>query len=77
MLWARVLADLIVAFHACYVSFVVLGQALILAGAALDPPVRLELLGVLESDSHLFLRYGISARERVSRETTLSSSLAR
>ena len=35
MLWARVLADLIVAFHACYVSFVVLGQALILAGTAL------------------------------------------
>src|SRR5271166_5612070 len=54
------------------------GEALrILAGAALDPPVRLELLGVLESDSHLFLRYGVSARERVSRETTLSSSLAR
>ena len=33
MLWARVLADLIVVFHACYVSFVVFGLAAILAGA--------------------------------------------
>ena len=32
MLWARVLADLIVVFHACYVSFVVFGLAAILAG---------------------------------------------
>jgi riboflavin biosynthesis pyrimidine reductase len=48
----------------------------ILAGAELEPSVGLELLGVLESDSSLFLRYGVSARERVSRETTLSSSLA-
>lgn len=54
------------------------GQALrILAGAELDQPVQLRLLGVLESASALFLRYGVSARERVSRETTLSSSLAR
>ncbi len=35
MLGARVVADLIVAFHACYVSFLVLGQVLILAGIAL------------------------------------------
>jgi riboflavin biosynthesis pyrimidine reductase len=54
------------------------GEALrILAGAELEPPVELELLGALESDSQLFLRYGVCARERVSRETTLSSSLAR
>jgi hypothetical protein len=32
MLWPRVLADLIVVFHACYVGFVVLGLAAILAG---------------------------------------------
>jgi hypothetical protein len=32
MLWARVLADVIVVFHACYVSFVVFGLAAILAG---------------------------------------------
>ena len=32
MLWARVLADLIVVFHACYVSFVVFGLVAILAG---------------------------------------------
>jgi hypothetical protein len=32
MLWARVLADLIVVFHACYVGFVVLGLVAILAG---------------------------------------------
>jgi riboflavin biosynthesis pyrimidine reductase len=54
------------------------GQALrILAGPELEPPVELELLGALESGSQLFLRYGVSARERVSRETTLNSSLAR
>ncbi len=53
------------------------GQALrILAGDELDPPVELELLGALRGGSHLFLRYGVSAPERVSRETTLSSSLA-
>lgn len=53
-------------------------QALrILAGAELEPPVRLELLGALRSDSHLFLRYGVAAPERVSRETISSSSLAK
>jgi riboflavin biosynthesis pyrimidine reductase len=49
----------------------------ILAGHELEPPVELELLGALSGDSHLFLRYGVSAPERVSRETTPSSSLAR
>ena len=51
----------------------------ILAGPELDPPAELELLYVLESDSQLFLRYGVraSAPERVSRETTLNSSLAK
>jgi riboflavin biosynthesis pyrimidine reductase len=54
------------------------GQTLrILAGAELNPPLELELLGALRRDSHLFLRYGVCAGERVSRETTLSSSLAR
>jgi riboflavin biosynthesis pyrimidine reductase len=48
----------------------------ILAGAELEPPAELDLLGVLRSDSHLFLRYGVAARERVSRETIESSSLA-
>jgi riboflavin biosynthesis pyrimidine reductase len=53
------------------------GEALrILAGAELDPPAQLELLGALSYDSYLFLRYGVSARARVSRETTDSSSLA-
>jgi riboflavin-specific deaminase-like protein len=53
------------------------GEALrILAGEEFDEPIQLGLLGVLEHDSHLFLRYGVSARERVSRETTSSSSLA-
>jgi len=53
-------------------------QALgIIAGPELDPLVGLELLGVLQSSSYLFLRYGVSARDRVSRETMLSSSLAR
>jgi len=54
------------------------GEALrILAGTELEPPVELELLGVLQSDSSLFLRYSVSARDRVSRETMSSSSLAR
>jgi hypothetical protein len=35
MLWARILADLIVVFHASYVSFVVFGLLVILIGAAL------------------------------------------
>jgi len=52
------------------------GGLRILAGAELEPPVELELLGVLRSGSHLFLRYGVAARERVSRETIDSSSLA-
>jgi riboflavin biosynthesis pyrimidine reductase len=46
----------------------------ILAGAELDPAVGLRLLGALENESHLFLRYGVVAPERVSRETMLSSS---
>jgi riboflavin biosynthesis pyrimidine reductase len=53
------------------------GALRILSGPELEPPVELKLLGALESGSQLFLRYGVSARERVSRETTLSSSLAR
>ena len=53
------------------------GEALrILAGAELQPPAELELISVLSYDSCLFLRYGVSARARVSRETTDSSSLA-
>ena len=56
------------------------GEALrILAGPALEPNVELVLLGALESESGLFLRYGVcaSAPERVSRETISKSSLAR
>jgi riboflavin biosynthesis pyrimidine reductase len=57
------------------------GEALrILAGPELSPPVALELRGVLEHDSGLFLRYGVRSSapvERVSRETMPSSSLAR
>jgi riboflavin biosynthesis pyrimidine reductase len=53
------------------------GEALrILAGTELDPPAELELLDVQRSASYLFLRYGVSAPARVSRETTDSSSLA-
>jgi riboflavin biosynthesis pyrimidine reductase len=53
------------------------GEALrILAGEEFEEPLELDLRGALEHDSHLFLRYGICARERVSRETTSSSSLA-
>jgi riboflavin biosynthesis pyrimidine reductase len=38
------------------------GEALrILAGSELEPPIALELLGVLRSESHLFLRYGVLA----------------
>ncbi len=49
----------------------------ILAGEELEPPLELELLGAQHSGSTLFLRYGICARERVSRATMSSSSLAR
>ena len=51
----------------------------ILAGEEFDPPLELELLDVLENDSHLFLRYGVrdSVPDRVSRETMLKSSLAK
>ncbi len=38
------------------------GEALrILAGADFDPPVELDLLSVLKHESHLFLRYAVSA----------------
>jgi riboflavin biosynthesis pyrimidine reductase len=54
------------------------GEALrILAGAELDPPIELELRGALRCEGSLFLRYAVSARDRVSRETIDSSSLAR
>jgi riboflavin-specific deaminase-like protein len=54
------------------------GEALrILAGGELDPALELELLAVLREGSSLFLRYCVSARERVSRATIESSSLAR
>jgi riboflavin biosynthesis pyrimidine reductase len=50
----------------------------ITAGGELDPIVELDLIAAFQSQSYLFLRYGVRSREeRVSRETTLSSSLAR
>ena len=55
------------------------GEALrILAGAEFEHPLELTLLGALESESHLFLRYAVdaSAPARVSAETMLKSSLA-
>jgi riboflavin biosynthesis pyrimidine reductase len=53
------------------------GESLrIIAGEELEEPRELLLLGTLEHDSHLFLRYGVSAFMRVSRETASSSSLA-
>jgi 5-amino-6-(5-phosphoribosylamino)uracil reductase len=53
------------------------GEALrIVAGEELGQPLELALLSVLEHDAQLFLRYGVSARARVSRATTESSSLA-
>src|SRR5580693_165235 len=39
----------------------------ILSGIELDPPVALELVGVLEHDSHLFLRYRVTSRARAPR----------
>jgi riboflavin-specific deaminase-like protein len=53
------------------------GEALrIVAGGELEPPLDMDLLGALRAGSSLFLRYGVSARARVSRETIESSSLA-
>jgi riboflavin-specific deaminase-like protein len=41
----------------------VAGETLrILAGIDLDPPVELRLIGALESDSHLFLRYALAPK---------------
>jgi riboflavin biosynthesis pyrimidine reductase len=48
----------------------------IVAGPELIPTLKVVLLGVLQSDSSLFLRYGVSERACVSRATMLSSSLA-
>jgi riboflavin biosynthesis pyrimidine reductase len=48
----------------------------ILAGEEFDEPLNMDLMGVLEHDSHLFLHYDVVSRERVSRETTSSTSLA-
>ena len=53
------------------------GALRILAGPELDPAVELELLGVHNAGSHLFLRYAVLAPERVSRETISKSSPAR
>jgi riboflavin biosynthesis pyrimidine reductase len=36
----------------------------ILSGPELDPPIALELMGALEHDSHLFLRYSVAAERR-------------
>jgi riboflavin biosynthesis pyrimidine reductase len=36
----------------------------IISGPQFDPPVALELVGVLEHDSHLFLRYKVAASHR-------------
>jgi riboflavin-specific deaminase-like protein len=49
----------------------------IVAGVELDPPLPLQLVTAFESEGYLFLRYGVRSRERVSRETTPSSSLAK
>jgi riboflavin biosynthesis pyrimidine reductase len=48
----------------------------ILAGPELVPPVEIEPRDALAADGHLFLHYGVVAPERVSWETTSSSSLA-
>lgn len=53
------------------------GAMRILAGAELERAAQLRLLGALESDSHLFLRYEVVGSERASRDTTLSTSEAR
>ena len=34
----------------------------IVSGKELEPPLKLELAGVLEHDSYLFLRYRVSVR---------------
>jgi riboflavin-specific deaminase-like protein len=54
------------------------GGLRIIAGTELEPPVELELLSVLESESELFLRYGVrdSTSGRVCSATMRSTSLA-
>lgn len=53
------------------------GEALrILAGPELEPSLELELLGVLECHSHLFLRYGVSAGVSAGRSGGVSDRVA-
>jgi riboflavin biosynthesis pyrimidine reductase len=60
LLQAGVVDDLFLSLAPLLAGGDATGEALrILAGVDLDPPVKLELLGVLESESHLFLRYGV------------------
>jgi riboflavin biosynthesis pyrimidine reductase len=53
------------------------GEALrIVAGPELEPPLELELLGVLECHSHLFLRYGVSAGVSAGRSDGVSDRVS-
>ena len=56
-------AGLVDELHLCVASLLVGGEdpLTIVAGAALDPPVRAQLRSVHESGGYLFLRYGIAA----------------
>jgi riboflavin-specific deaminase-like protein len=53
------------------------GEALrILGGPELDPPLSLEILGALECESDLFLRYGVSERVSAARPSEASGGVS-
>jgi hypothetical protein len=60
MFWARILADLIVILHVCYVAFVVLGLVVILAGIVFRWPwvrnkyfrvIHLAMIGIVVAEA--------------------------
>jgi hypothetical protein len=76
MLWARILADLVVVIHALYVAFVVLGMAAILIGIALGRDwardfwfrvLHLLAIGVVVAQEFLGIRCPFTAWENALR----------
>jgi Protein of Unknown function (DUF2784) len=83
MVWARVLADLIVVFHAAYVAFVVFGFAAILLGAALRwswvrnrwfRSLHLAAIGIVVAESAIGMKCPLTVWERELRQAAGQAS---
>jgi hypothetical protein len=83
MPWARVLADLIVVFHASYVSFIVLGLAAILLGIAFRwqwvrniwfRSLHLAAIGIVVAESAFGIACPLTVWERQLREAAGQTS---